>query len=145
MAEFNPDNHCIVYLLHFWEGMGPIQHYTGATRNLKRRLGEHFGIDGAGRGAGVTARAQRERIDFTVVRLWVFPDWKSAIEHERRVKNGPTRGFCPICVGPNSNPRELAIDRPTWRPNHSPTEIAEAKLRHEELNDAFRSRLADDD
>lgn len=84
-----------VYLLHFWSKIWHMQHYTGATRNLRQRLKTHYMGKG---GARLMVKLKQEHIDFTVARLWTFPNWTAALQHEREIKvRGNAKELCPIC------------------------------------------------
>jgi predicted GIY-YIG superfamily endonuclease len=55
-----------VYLLHYAEPLGVVQHYLGWTTNLPQRLQNHAN----GRGSATTARFHAAGIPFALARIW---------------------------------------------------------------------------
>lgn len=90
-----PVGHPVVYMLHLdrpiWSGR--IQHYTGWTSNLPRRIWDHLHSSRKG-SSGVTWQAKKEGVGFQVA-VVVSPGTR---RDEVRLKSGNARNFCPVCL-----------------------------------------------
>ncbi len=81
----------LVYLLHFKRKMGHAQHYLGKTTDLRQRMSDHRG----GQGARILAECNRRGIRYEVVRTWKRADRGL----ERRLKSLHRADLCPRCSG----------------------------------------------
>jgi predicted GIY-YIG superfamily endonuclease len=77
-----------VYLLHYAEPLGVVQHYIGWTTNLPQRLQNHAN----GHGSATTARFHAAGIPFALARIWTGT---RQLEWQLKKTGGIT--YCPLC------------------------------------------------
>lgn len=88
--EALPGGH--IYLLHFQDRKGRVEHYVGWTRHLEARLYRHFSGSG---GCPTTTRYRRQGLRGRMVRLWEGTQWGERLLQQ-------TLEFpqdCPVCCG----------------------------------------------
>ena len=81
-----------IYLLHFQDRKGRVEHYVGWTRALEPRLYRHFCGSG---GCPTTARYRKQGMRGALVRLWEGTVWGERLLQQ-------TLEFpqdCPVCCG----------------------------------------------
>jgi predicted GIY-YIG superfamily endonuclease len=77
-----------VYLLHYAEPLGRLQHYVGWTSDLDQRLRQHA----SGDGSTITARFHQAGTPFVLARTW-----PGTRQLERKIKQGGPANYCPLC------------------------------------------------
>lgn len=84
----------VLYIFHFHKRLKHAYHYTGITKDIKRREQEHI----TGKGSPLVKAFIDEDIDYELRVMGKFPNYSEAKEKERRKKNsGGARKYCPIC------------------------------------------------
>jgi hypothetical protein len=90
--EIAPPKAGFIYLLHWYDRKGRVEHYIGWTRDLEARLKCHYGESG---GCPTTKKYRRAGLRGKLARLWRGTVWG-----ERKLQQ--TLDFptdCPICRG----------------------------------------------
>ena len=90
-----------IYLLHWQDRTGRVQHYVGWTTRLETRLKQHFSPNG---GCPTTRCYRRQGMGGRLVRLW-----QGTMREERYLQQSLRfPGDCPVCAG--MSVREVACE-----------------------------------
>jgi Predicted endonuclease containing a URI domain len=88
----------MVYLIHFARPIGDLanphgqaQHYMGYTKDIKRRMAEHF----SGNGSALMSAVTGQGVPWVLAKVW-----EGGRDLERQLKRRHNHAsLCPICKG----------------------------------------------